>query len=65
MRCHTISYRIKSPHSSSSDVLYLFSYIEDMLGTYVTEAAGNSDDTWNTMRDFVCYGDAYKVMMMA
>jgi len=37
--------------------------MKDMLSAYVTESAANSDETWNTMRDFVCYGDAWKVFV--
>ena len=37
--------------------------LKDMMVSYVTEEAADNDETWNTMRDFVCYGDAYKVFV--
>jgi hypothetical protein len=39
------------------------SVLKDMLSSYVDESAAGDDDTWTIMRDFVCYGDAYKVFV--
>ena len=39
------------------------SVLKDMLSSYVDESAVSDENTWTTMRDFVCYGDAYKIFV--